>query len=246
MVGYAITQAIGILRREQPDVVVGFGGFASGPGGVAARVLGKPLVIHEQNAIAGTTNRLLARIATRVLSAFNGAFAQAQVVGNPVRTAIAALPAPAVRYGERRAQKAKLHVLVLGGSLGAKAINELVPEALAQLPAESRPDVWHQAGKDHSQTTAVLYEQQRVTARVDAFIDDMAAAYGWADVIVCRAGAGTSVAQRELTPAKLAALLMMHINEPEQSMNMAEKARLLALPNAAETVANICVEVARG
>ena len=284
LVGYAIAQAIGILRREQPDVVVGFGGFASGPGGVAARVLGKPLVIHEQNAIAGTTNRLLARIATRVLSAFNGAFAQAQVVGNPVRTAIAALPAPAVRYGERRAQKAKLHVLVLGGSLGAKAINELVPEALAQLPVESRPDVWHQAGKDHAQITAALYEQQSVTARVDAFIDDMAAAYGWADVIVCRAGAltvselmaagvaailiplpsaiddhqtqnaailsragaGTSVAQRELTPAKLAALLMMHINEPEQSMNMAEKARLLALPNAAETVANICVEVARG
>ena len=144
--------------------------------------------------------------------------------------------------------------------------------------------MWHQTGKDHAQTTAALYEQQQVTARVEAFIDDMAAAYGWADVIVCRAGAltgselmaagvaailiplpsaiddhqthnaailssagaGISVAQRELTPAKLAALLMTHINEPEQSMNMAEKARLLALPDAAKTVANICVEVARG
>ena len=284
LVGYAIAQAIGILRREQPDVVVGFGGFASGPGGIAARVLGKPLVIHEQNAIAGTTNRLLARFATRVLSAFNGVFSQAQVVGNPVRNTIASLPTPAVRYRARRAQKTKLHLLILGGSLGAKAINELVPKALAQLPSESRPNVWHQTGKDHAQTTATLYEQQHVIARVEAFIDDMATAYSWADVLVCRAGAltvselmaagvaailiplpsaiddhqthnaailssvgaGISVPQRDFTPAKLAALLMTYINEPEQSMNMAEKARLLALPDAAKTVANICVEVARG
>ncbi len=284
LVAYAIAQAIGILRREQPDVVVGFGGFASGPGGIAARLLQKPLVIHEQNAIAGTTNRLLARFATRVLAAFTGAFAQAQVVGNPVRAAIASLPAPAERYRARRAQQTKLNVLILGGSLGARAINELLPEALAQMPTESRPEVWHQAGKDHAQATTALYEQHQVTAQVEAFIDDMAAAYAWADVIVCRAGAltvselmaagvaailiplpsaiddhqthnaailsnvgaGFSIAQYELTPTKLAALLMAHINEPEQCMKMAEKARLLALPHAAETVADICVEVARG
>jgi undecaprenyldiphospho-muramoylpentapeptide beta-N-acetylglucosaminyltransferase len=284
LVAYAISQAVGIMRRERPDVVIGFGGFASGPGGVAARVLGKPLVIHEQNAVAGTTNRLLARLATRVLCAFPGAFKQAQVVGNPVRATIAALPAPVDRYRTRRATGDRLHLLVLGGSLGAKAINELVPQALAQIPVETRPEVWHQTGKDHAESTAALYEQQKVSARVEPFIDDMAAAYAWADVIVCRAGAltvselmaagvaailiplpsaiddhqthnaailsgvgaGVSVVQRELTPEKLAALLTAHINEPEKSMNMAEKARSLALPDAAATVADICVEVARG
>src|SRR5690606_22392639 len=270
LVAYAISQAVGIMRRERPDVVIGFGGFASGPGGVAARVLGKPLVIHEQNAVAGTTNRLLARLATRVLCAFPGAFKQAQVVGNPVRATIAALPAPVDRYRTRRATGDRLHLLVLGGSLGAKAINELVPQALAQIPVETRPEVWHQTGKAHAESTAALYEQQKVSARVEPFIDDMAAAYAWADVIVCRAGAltvselmaagvaailiplpsaiddhqthnaailsgvgaGVSVVQRELTPEKLAALLTAHINEPEKSMNMAEKARSLALPDA--------------
>jgi UDP-N-acetylglucosamine--N-acetylmuramyl-(pentapeptide) pyrophosphoryl-undecaprenol N-acetylglucosamine transferase len=284
LIVYAIAQAISILRREQPDVVLGFGGFASGPGGIAARLLGKPLVIHEQNAVAGTTNRLLARCATRVLSAFNGAFAQAQVVGNPVRESIAALSAPRERYGSRQVQKEKLHLLVLGGSLGAKAINELLPDALGQLPQDARPDVWHQTGKDHAEATIALYMQHQVNAKVEAFIDDMASAYAWADVIVCRAGAltvselmaagvaavliplpsaiddhqthnaailsdkgaGISLAQRDLTAAKLAALLLTNLNERGQLMIMAEKARQLALPSAATTVANICVEVAHG
>jgi UDP-N-acetylglucosamine--N-acetylmuramyl-(pentapeptide) pyrophosphoryl-undecaprenol N-acetylglucosamine transferase len=191
LIGFAVIQALLIIRRERPDVVLGFGGFASGPGGLAARLLGKPLVIHEQNAVAGTTNRLLSRIANRVLVAFPGAFPAAQEVGNPVREAIVALPSPQERYQARTAQNSVLHVLVLGGSLGASAINNLVPHAIAQLPVNSRPEVWHQAGKLHLESTIALYMQQQVNAKVEAFVEDMAAAYAWADVIICRAGALT-------------------------------------------------------
>src|SRR5690606_9804838 len=155
------------------------------------RILRKPLVIHEQNAIAGTTNRMLARMATKVLAAFPGVFAEAQTVGNPLRAQIVALPKPEVRYCARATEKAAIHLLVLGGSLGAKAINGLIPNALAQMPEFVRPEVWHQTGRQHAEATLADYMQQQVNARVEPFINDMAAAYAWADIIICRAGALT-------------------------------------------------------
>ncbi len=284
----AIVQAISIFKNVKPDVVIGFGGFASGPGGVAARLLGKPLVIHEQNAIAGTTNRLLARVATRVLAAFEGAFDiagfKALVIGNPVRESISNLPLPQERYSLREEQKENLHLLVLGGSLGAQAINELVPKALSHLPDSERPLVRHQAGKNHLEATIGNYMQHQVNAKVDAFVEDMAAAYAWADIVICRAGAltvselmaagvaavliplpsaiddhqtynaailtngnaGISIAQKELTAEKLAALLIGRLKERNNLNLMATNARLLARPQAATKVAEICVEVARG
>ncbi|HTF97674.1 MAG TPA: undecaprenyldiphospho-muramoylpentapeptide beta-N-acetylglucosaminyltransferase [Cellvibrio sp.] len=289
LISYALGQALKLLRDINPDVVIGFGGFASGPGGMAAKILGKPLVIHEQNAVAGTTNRLLAKVASKVLSAFPDAFnsvpeKSVQVVGNPVRNMIHGLVDAKHRYNERSEKNAPLHLLVLGGSLGAKAINELVPEALAQLPLISRPHVWHQAGKNHADATTSLYMQHQVNARVDAFIDDMSAAYAWADLVICRAGAltvselmaagvaslliplpsaiddhqtynakhlsdvgaGVSLVQKELTAAKLAALLLTELADRHHLLSMAEKAQQLAQPNAAAQVAVICEEVALG
>jgi UDP-N-acetylglucosamine--N-acetylmuramyl-(pentapeptide) pyrophosphoryl-undecaprenol N-acetylglucosamine transferase len=186
--------------------VIGLGGYASGPGGLAARLLGIPLVIHEQNAVAGTTNKILARFAKRVLQAFPGAFpeATAEVVGNPVRAEIVALPTPAERQvGAHR----PLRLLVLGGSLGALAINKLVPEALGLLAAQNKPafEVRHQCGRKHVDVTTTAYQDAGVNASVEPFIADMAAAYGWADFIVCRAGALTV---SELAAAGVAALLI--------------------------------------
>lgn len=192
LIALAVFQALAIMRREQPDVVIGFGGFASGPGGVAARMLRKPLVIHEQNAVAGTTNRLLSRIATRVLMAFPAVFPAAVVVGNPVRPAIANLASPAVRYRARMTQQIPLNLLVLGGSLGAQAINTLVPGVVAKLAPAERPKIWHQTGSAHCAATQAAYQQQHIDdAKVEAFIDDMATAYAWADIVICRAGALT-------------------------------------------------------
>lgn len=183
--------ALRVLRQEQPDVVIGFGGFASGPGGVAARLCGVPLVIHEQNAVAGVTNRLLARIATRVLVAFPAAAQQlpaATVVGNPVRDAILAVPAPAERYAAR---DGALRILVVGGSLGARVLNETMPSALARLPKGMSVTVRHQTGRQGVEETRGAYARLNLRAEVSPFIDDMAAAYEWADFVVCRAGALT-------------------------------------------------------
>lgn len=206
----AIFQALAVIRKAQVDVVLGFGGFASGPGGVAAKLSRLPLIIHEQNAVAGTTNRILSHLATRVMSAFEGAFKNAeslkvQVVGNPVRTAIYQLAPVNERYTARANGNGRLRLLVLGGSLGAKAINELVPAAIAVMDASSRPEIWHQAGMAHRDSTLALYKQHQLDARVDAFIDDMASAYAWADMIICRAGALTV---SELMAAGVAALLI--------------------------------------
>ncbi len=201
----ALCQALRVVRRVRPDVVLGLGGFASGPGGVAARLLGKPLVIHEQNAVAGTTNKILARIASSVLQAFPGSLPGAALVGNPVRRDIAALQAPAQRYDARRRERAGGNLLVLGGSLGALAINECVPAALQLLPLERRPTVWHQSGARHLQKTQALYAELGVEAEVEAFIDDMAAAFAWADLVVARAGALTVA---ELSAAGVAAVLV--------------------------------------
>lgn len=189
LISKAVAGALRLIKKEQPDVVLGFGGFASGPGGLAARLVGKPLVIHEQNAVPGTTNRLLAPLASRVLSAFPVTLGNAVMVGNPVREAIARLPLPALRYESRVGEP--LRLLVLGGSLGALAINQLVPVALQEMATAVRPQVWHQTGEKHIAATRELYQQLSIEARVDAFITDMAEAYAWADLIVCRAGALT-------------------------------------------------------
>jgi UDP-N-acetylglucosamine--N-acetylmuramyl-(pentapeptide) pyrophosphoryl-undecaprenol N-acetylglucosamine transferase len=197
----AVSQAMGILRRVRPSVVLGMGGFASGPGGLAARLLRVPLVIHEQNAAAGLTNRCLAFLATRVLEAFPKTFRQGTSVGNPVRAAIAELPPPDERLA---AHEGPLRVLVLGGSQGARALNELVPAAMALLPDSQRPLIRHQAGRTYDLARSA-YANAGVVARIDAFIDDMPSAYAWADLVVCRSGASTIA---ELCAAGCASLLV--------------------------------------
>lgn len=191
----ALLQSLLVLRRVQPCCVLGMGGYVTGPGGVAARLAGKPLLIHEQNAIAGFSNRLLARIATRVMEAFPGTFAPqtgAISTGNPVRAEIRALPLPQERAP---AVDDRLRVLVLGGSLGAVAINRLVPQALQLLAADQRPLLRHQVGRNNLEQARESYAQAGQTLGDDCqvlpFIDDMAAAYDWADLVICRAGATT-------------------------------------------------------
>jgi UDP-N-acetylglucosamine--N-acetylmuramyl-(pentapeptide) pyrophosphoryl-undecaprenol N-acetylglucosamine transferase len=187
----AIQQSLAVMRRRKPDVVLGAGGFVSGPGGIAAWLTRRPLVIHEQNAIAGVTNRVLARLADRVLEAFPRSFpgnVTAECVGNPVRREITALAPPAERFAAR---SGPLRLFIVGGSQGAARLNAVRPAALALLPASERPEVLHQAGERHHASTVNLYASQGVVADVRAFIDDMAAAYTWADLIVCRSGALT-------------------------------------------------------
>ncbi len=199
----ALLQALAALRRRRPAAVLGLGGFVAGPGGVAARLLALPLVIHEQNAIAGLTNALLARLATRVLEAFPGTFPPARgalSTGNPVRAEIAALPSPATRFAGR---SGPLRLLVLGGSLGAAALNATVPAAAARLPGQLA--IRHQCGRRQMDEARRAYAEAGVTAELLPFIDDMAAAYGWADLVVCRAGALTVA---ELAAAGVGALLV--------------------------------------
>jgi len=193
----ALAQALRAVRRHRPSVVLGAGGFASGPGGVAAWLLRRPLVVHEQNAVAGLTNRLLARLAERVLEGFPGSFGpgvRAERVGNPVRAEIAAVAPPARRYAGR---EGRARLLVFGGSQGAARLNAVLPAALAELPPGLRPEVLHQTGTHGLEETVAAYRSRGIEADVRAFIDDMAGAYGWADLAVCRAGA--------LTVAELAA-----------------------------------------
>ena len=183
----SVLQARRVLKSIRPDVVLGMGGFASGPGGVAAWLSGIPLLLHEQNAAAGLTNKLLARLAKRVLMAFPGAFApsaRTAVVGNPVRPEVVALPDPQLRSSSE-----PLRLLIVGGSLGARVLNEQVPPAVASagVPIEVR----HQCGKGNRETVAQAYAEQGVEAEVSEFIKDMADAYAWADLVVCRAGAST-------------------------------------------------------
>lgn len=192
----AIYAAMQIMKERKPDVVLGMGGFVTGPGGVAARLLGIPLVIHEQNAIAGMTNKLLAPLAASVCESFAHTLKGKNVhtTGNPVRADIVALPTPLERFSGR---EGPLRLLVLGGSLGAKAINEVVPKALSLMVGAPhaapslRYDVWHQAGAQHSEATAALYQSLNVPGRVVPFIENMAEAYGWADLVICRSGALT-------------------------------------------------------
>ncbi len=188
---WALLQSLFIMLRRRPAAVLGMGGFASGPGGLAAWLTRRPLVIHEQNAAAGLTNRLLARLARVVLQAFPGSFnssVRAETVGNPVREDIAAVAAPAVRYREHTGP---LRLLVLGGSQGSLALNRTVPEALAKLPASTRPVVRHQCGSLTIAAAREAYAAAAVEVDLVEFIEDMASAYAWADIVVCRAGALT-------------------------------------------------------
>ncbi|MCC2616452.1 undecaprenyldiphospho-muramoylpentapeptide beta-N-acetylglucosaminyltransferase [Aestuariibacter halophilus] len=180
----AIRQSRRIIKQLKPDVVLGMGGFASGPGGVAAKASGIPLVLHEQNAAAGLTNKLLAPLASRVLCGFAGAFTQATVVGNPVRQGFTELT-------PKHSVNTPMRLLVIGGSLGAQALNDAVPTALAQM---QNIEVRHQAGKGNAEHVTERYRtlgNEALQWQVDAFIDDMVAAYAWADIVVCRAGALT-------------------------------------------------------
>lgn len=184
----AVAEALAVMIRLRPRVVLGMGGFASGPGGLAAWLLRRPLVIHEQNAVAGWTNRVLSRFARRTLAAYPNALPGAELVGNPVRSAIATLPTPEVRFAGR---EGAMRVLVLGGSQGARALNQRVPEALGWVSRKIPVEVIHQAGNLDEVSTRETYARLGVPAEVHAFIDDMAARYAWADLLVCRAGALT-------------------------------------------------------
>jgi len=198
----ALWQSAVAMFRYRPDVVLGMGGYITFPGGVMAVLLRKPLLIHEQNSVAGMSNKALAKLADRVLSGFPEVMKRAEWCGNPVRDSIAALPDPRARYGAR---SGVLNVLVVGGSLGAQAINECLPQALFCLPQELEPKVIHQTGKKHFEDVQELYHQAGIAAEVKPFLDDMAQYYGWADVVICRAGALTVA---ELAAAGVASILI--------------------------------------
>lgn len=187
----ALGQALSVMRRYRPLVVVGLGGFVTGPGGVAAWLTRAPLIIHEQNAIAGFTNRILAHLARQVLEAFPGSFGNdvhARVIGNPVRADISSLPPPSARFAGR---SGPVRILVIGGSQGAARLNAVVPFALKRLSGSLSFDVRHQAGERWLDAGRASYAEAGVRADVRPFIEDMSEAYGWADLVICRAGALT-------------------------------------------------------
>ena len=273
----ALVQSMVVMLSLRPDVVLGMGGYISFPGGVMTALLRKPLLIHEQNSIAGLSNKVLARLAARVMSGFPNVLPQAEWCGNPVRDSIATLPEPQARYAAR---SGVLKLLVVGGSLGAQAINECVPQALALLPLAVRPTVLHQTGKQHFSAVQSAYQQANVTGEVQPFLDDMAQHYAWADIVICRAGALTIaelaaagvasilipfpyavddhqsgnarflsehaaailLPQAELKPQYLADLLRDMTRE--HALQMAQAARKLAKPSAAQRVAQVCTELA--
>ncbi len=273
-------QAFREIRRVKPDVVLGMGGYITVPGGLMAALTGRPLVVHEQNSIAGLANRMLAKIARRVVCGFPGALSKSVWAGNPVRREIADLTPPAERMAARLETDEPLRLLVLGGSLGAAALNEMVPKGVALLPENERPVIVHQAGAKHLAQLEKNYEEAGVRANCVAFVDDMAGAYEWADLVICRAGALT-VAElaaagiasilvpfpfavddhqtsnaRFLASAGGAVLLPQNEMTPEavsllrnysrgQLLQMAEKARALAKPEAATEVARVCEEIAQ-
>lgn len=211
----AMVQARRILRRHQPGCVLSMGGYAAGPGGLMARLMGIPLVVHEQNAVAGLTNRILSRLARTTFSGFPGALKDARFSGNPVRESIVEMDSPETRYGTRRG---RLVLLVIGGSQGADIFNRVVPEALGLLEAENRPVVVHQCGRGHEQTTRERYAEAGVEAEVLPFVDDMAEAWGRTDLAICRAGALTVA---EVAAAGVASVLVPfpHAVDDHQTVN---------------------------
>jgi len=184
----AFWQSLQVVRRVKPDVVVGLGGYISFPGGMMSVLLGKPLILHEQNSVAGLANKVLAAVADRVFTAFPNVIQGAQWVGNPLRAAFLQQPGPAERFAGR---SGPLKLLVVGGSLGAKALNDIVPQALARLPLESRPQVIHQSGAKQIEALRANYAAAGVDAELTPFIDNTAQAFADADLVICRAGAST-------------------------------------------------------
>lgn len=279
----AVVQALGILGRSRPICAVSFGGYAAGPGGLAARLRGIPLLVHEQNRVPGMTNKFLARIARKVLQAFPGTWPPSprlETCGNPVRRDVVALAPPHQRMAGRQGPP---RLLVTGGSQGAQALNRAVPQALALLNPDERPVVRHQSGARDADATAAAYREHGIEAEVAPFIDDMAGAYDWADLVVCRsgaltvselaaaglgavlvpfpyavddhqtrnaeflsgAGAARIVPESELTPDSLAATLRSLLGDRATLVQMATEARSLAVPDSAERVARLCLEVQR-
>lgn len=184
----AMMQSWQILRRLKPNVVLGMGGYITFPGGLMSYLMGRPLVLHEANSVAGSANRILSKFATRVLTGFPKTLEHAQWVGNPIRASFEALGDCKERYASRQGP---LRLLIVGGSLGAAALNTVVPEALALIPTSKRPIVTHQTGEQHLNTVTDCYQRFNVLAEIKPFIDDMAAAYADADLVICRAGAMT-------------------------------------------------------
>lgn len=232
MLTLALAQALLVLLRLRPMAVLGMGGFAAGPGGAVAWLLRRPLLIHEQNSVPGTTNRLLAPLACRVLEGFPGswpAVRQPLCTGNPVRPEIASLPPPDARYANR---SEALRLLIIGGSLGAQVLNQVVPKAVARLPLDARPQIHHQTGQADAVAVQHRYQGIGSDARVEAFIDDMAAAYAWADLVVCRSGALTVA---ELAAAGVASILVPfpHATDDHQTGNanyLANAAAAILMP----------------
>ena len=270
-------QAQKAIRQVQPNVVLGMGGYITFPGGMMASLLGKPLVVHEQNSVAGLANRVLAGVADRIVTGFPDVLKNGVWAGNPVRPEIARIAPPAERFAERTGA---LRLLIIGGSLGAQALNEMVPKGFALLGASDQPQIVHQAGEKHLEALKANYVAVGVQAHCVSFIDDMAGAYEWADLVICRSGALTVaelaaagvasilvpfphavddhqtgnakflvnvggaflLPQSELTPDAIA---LIRNYSRGQLLEMAEKARSLAKPDATEEVANICAESAK-
>ena len=184
----ACGQSLAVLRRLRPDVVLGLGGYITLPGGLMSVLLGRPLILHEQNSVAGLANRVLAVLASRVFTAFPDVLRKGVWVGNPLRAAFIGGPGPAERFAAR---SGPLQLLVLGGSLGARALNDVVPRALALIPAAERPQVVHQSGPTQIDALRANYAGAGVQAQLTPFIDEPAQAFGQADLVLCRAGAGT-------------------------------------------------------
>jgi UDP-N-acetylglucosamine--N-acetylmuramyl-(pentapeptide) pyrophosphoryl-undecaprenol N-acetylglucosamine transferase len=270
-------QAQKVVRQVQPNVVLGMGGYITFPGGMMASLLGKPLVVHEQNSVAGLANRVLSGVADRVATGFPDVLKKGVWAGNPVRPEIAAIAPPAERFAERTGA---LRLLVIGGSLGAQVLNEMIPQGMALLGANELPQIVHQAGEKHIDALKAAYAEAGVSAHCVSFIDDMAGAYEWADLVICRSGALTVaelaaagvasilvpfphavddhqtgnakflvnvggaflMPQSEMTPDAIA---LIRNYSRAQLLEMAEKARSLAKPEATQDVADICAESAK-
>jgi UDP-N-acetylglucosamine--N-acetylmuramyl-(pentapeptide) pyrophosphoryl-undecaprenol N-acetylglucosamine transferase len=274
----AFWQSLQVVRRVRPNVVVGLGGYITFPGGMMSVLLGKPLVLHEQNSVAGMANKVLAGVADRVYSAFPAVLKKGQWVGNPLREAFLRQPSPQQRFAGR---SGPLKLLVVGGSLGAKALNDIVPQALARIPAAQRPRVVHQSGAKQIDELRANYAAAQVQADLTPFIDDTASAFAEADLVICRAGASTVteiaavgapalfvpfphavddhqtrnakflvdggggwlVQQRELTPDKLATMLLTLTRD--QLLQRAVAAKKLEKTQATEQMVAACEALAK-
>lgn len=235
----ALVQSYKAITKSQPNLVLGMGGFAAFPGGLMASLLRKPLVIHEQNSVAGLTNKTLAHFAKRVLAAFPSAFgSKATLVGNPVRADITQIATPETRL---ETHTGALRLLVVGGSLGAQALNDVLPKALAELKPGQRPIVVHQAGEKHITTLQSNYQTAGVSVDAKAFIQDMAAMYSWADIVICRAGALTVA---EVSAAGVASVLVPfpHAVDDHQTSNahyLSEAGAAILIPQTEFTVTKL-------